>query len=943
MSQGKGYLLSWSRLRSEQERALVAGLTSLARKAPRYPLVTDYFDEAAANFAERTAVTWGSQTLTYGELKRQTDKLAAFLRRQGIVPNTNVLILLPKGIDLMLATLAVLKAGAAYVPGDVDYPAERIQRIVEKAGVTAAITTPEHLEQLADAAADGAGKLICLDPCPAEAMRGIDRALLLDDVRATVVETDGDVQCLKPLVNSDEPVYVHFTSGTTGEPKGIVNSHRSVCHLIEWFLNDSIYRTGDHVPQLVSYAFEAFAAEVFPALAVGATLHIFPSLKTVTPAQVLDEFAARRISVATISPSYALQLFRRSESDNVPALPRLRSLLFGGETLLPRHVETIRNALGERVALINTYGPTEATVHAMAYRIPPLPAEQIPIGQALPGRKILIVDPNGFICEPDAPGEIWIGGQGLASGYIGDAERTRQVFVLLETAPGKFERFYRTGDMGAMDREGMVYFLGRRDNQVKVHGQRVEVDEIEKVLAQHPEVQEAAVVAGEFRPGQLRLSAYYASDRPLAVDELAEFIGRFLPAYMVPSQFVRLPALPKSANEKVDRQKLRQMSAADGPSQEAVVMAPASRIEQDLLASWKKVLGTNAIAPDASFFTVGGDSILALELVSELAEVGYRLTPKDVFEHPTVAAQTRLLATSGRAKGQAEAGAEETVTGAVALTPIQHWFFAQRFRSPHHWHQSVELLLEFAVDREILAAALLAVYNKHDILRTTVRIRGQGIQQVIQGLLDRIDLKFLDASGGSGSGGGDRPAGTRARRERRPRQASARLRSGQARPGSVPADLGHSSPVCRHGQLAHPGPGPAKRVYTAGPGSPADVAAQNHVLSRLRGPSGGAGGVGRRPAPGVRMLEAFSRSRISVFRSEPGSGRRGAAAVELPYGGGADRCRADADPGQRDRRARARTAARCAFDHRLPGSVPVARPGRCDHRPGKPWPHRSRR
>ncbi len=738
------------RLQDAGAAALVERLAGAPRRSPRLPLVTDYFEAQAAQHPERIAVTFGDTALSYGELKTKADAFAAFLREQGVRPETRVLVLLPKGIALVVATLAAIKAGAAYVPCDTDYPKERINRIATKAKPRVLVTMSTYLDALD---LSPVATVVCLDACPEAIATRIDGRRLVDSVGPAVLDSLTACPPLPSQARTDDAIYVHFTSGTTGEPKGIVNSHRSVCHLIDWFADNRLYREGDQVPQLVSYAFEAFAGEIFPALAVGATLHVLPSLKTIAPSEILQVFAGKGITTATLSPSYALQLFLQG-ADSRP-LPALRTLLFGGEALLPAHVATLRAALHQDVELINAYGPTETTVHATCYRIPP-GREEVCIGAPLPGKKLAVVDRCGLLCGPGESGEIWLGGDGLAVGYLDDEALTRHAFVQFEAVPGKHERFYRTGDLGVLDADGNLHFLGRIDHQVKINGQRVELEEVEKALAEHPGVRETAAVAEPFRAGQLRLAGCYCADTAIDPQRLVEFMRRRLPPYMVPARFVHLRDMPKSFNAKIDRKAIAQLLAADPAAQsnemggEKKPMKPleTEQIRKLVRDAWKKVLAISTVDDDSNFFTVGGDSILALELVSELTQSGLRIAPKDVFAHPNLAAQVALLAAATPA-ANAESDPAESASGTVALTPIQHWFFAQNYARPDHWHQSLELALDFAPNAVALRAALVAVVHAHGQLRAVFNRRRQGVQQFIREARkgDDVVIDTVDAAG----------------------------------------------------------------------------------------------------------------------------------------------------------------------------------------------------
>lgn len=643
-------LINHIRLGHDAAPAHIKGLADTKPSRPRLPLVTDYFEARAGEHPEKTAVTYGGIELSYGELQTQMNALAVVLRDAGVCPETRVMVLLPKGCGLAVATLAVIKAGGAYVPCDTDYPRERIVAIAAKAKPKALITLSECLEGI-DLAGLSVQTLVCLDTGPCNGnlppdCRIIDAAPAVSENRTPPIDS---------LATAEDPVYVHFTSGTTGEPKGIVNSHRSVCHLIDWYETQGIYQEGDHIAQMVSYAFEAFAGELFPALAVGATLHIMPSLKTIAPVDVLAILARKEISVTTLSPSYALQLFRPGQ-DTV-GLTALHTLMFGGEALLPAHVKTFRTALAPTTRLINAYGPTEATVHTTCYPVPES-SDQVCIGKPLPGKKVIVADPCGMLCEPGEPGEIMIGGEGLALGYLDDETLTRRAFVQYEAVTDKVERFYRTGDTGVFDCHGLLHYKGRMDHQVKINGQRIEPEEVEKALSGHPGVYEAAVITESFRAGQIRLVGCYCANDDIPPTGLSRFLQQCLPSYMVPSRFVRVKEMPKSANSKVDRKALAGLLATQPPGanaeKEKTAQPGTGKIHAVVAEAWKKILGIPSVRNDTHFFTAGGDSILALELVSTLTRKGYRLSPKEVFAHPTLGEQLALLDPSPRPETEPE-------------------------------------------------------------------------------------------------------------------------------------------------------------------------------------------------------------------------------------------------------------------------------------------------
>ncbi|WP_248959191.1 non-ribosomal peptide synthetase [Sphaerisporangium perillae] len=549
----------------------------------------ELFEEQARRTPESPALSFGDDRLSYAELNARANRLAHLLIARGAGPERIVALKLPRSAELVVAVLAVMKAGAAYLPVDPDYPAERIAGMLEDAAPALVLSTP-----LPDSAAQP-----CHDPVDAER--------------------------IAPLEPSS-PAYVIYTSGSTGRPKGVVVTHRGFAALRENQARAYPAGPGDRVLQYVSPSFDVSVAELCLGLLTGACL--------AGPGDGLtgEELAARlrseRVSHAFLPPAVLAGL--------PPDVPALRTVITGGETLSAEARATWSR--GRR--LINEYGPSEVTV-AATVSAPLSGPEHPPIGRPVPGARVYVLDSGLRPVAPGVVGELYVAGAGLARGYLGRPSLTAERFV---ADPFNGGRMYRTGDAVRWRADGQLEFVGRVDDQVKVRGFRVELGEIEAVLTRHPQVDQAAVIVREDRPGDRRIVAYVVTaELPVG---LREFLADLLPGHMVPSAFVRLDALPLSPNGKVDRRTLPAPVYGSGPGR-----APRGPREEVVCGLFAEVLGVAEVGVEDNFFELGGHSLLATQLVSRIRSVlGADLRVSDVFEGPTPA---RLAARSGGGSGGA--------------------------------------------------------------------------------------------------------------------------------------------------------------------------------------------------------------------------------------------------------------------------------------------------
>jgi amino acid adenylation domain-containing protein/non-ribosomal peptide synthase protein (TIGR01720 family) len=649
-------------LLSEQEQRVVLEDWNGTVREPGIAFVARTVAQRAAEHPDDLALVSESATLTYAQLNRQADELAAELAARGVGPEDRVAIMMPRSAELVVAMLAVLRAGAAYVPVDPEYPEQR-------------------------------------------------RDLLIADSRpACVIDRTGAVTghgggAAGHGLLPGHPAYVTYTSGSTGRPKGVVVAHGGLANLVDDHVIRFGFERGSRALQFVSPSFDAAAADIWPALASGACLVLAPVGRTLSGTYLHDFLREQRITHAALPPVVVATL------PDVP-LPELRVLVVGGSDCAPEVAE--RWSAGRR--MFNAYGPTEATVTASCSA--PLAGPVKPsIGMPVQNARLFVLDDELQPVPAWVPGELYVAGVGLARGYLDRPGATAEKFLPCPFGPDG-ARMYRTGDLARRRADGTLEYLGRADGQIKLRGFRIEPGEIESVLARDESVANALVVAAA---GGTRLQAYVVPAHGATVDTAAlrRRAARSLPDYMVPAAIMVLDAFPLTPNGKVDRAALPEPDFARPGAADA---EPATEAEAALCAAFAKVLGVPRFGVDESFFDHGGDSILALQVVSLAREAGVGLSLADVFRHQT----PRELA----AVAQAEEAPTEPVAepyGPVATTPAFAWF-GEATGWKHGvpgFNQSVVVRVPRGADPVSLRAALQAVVDRHDALRA-VLVHGDG-------------------------------------------------------------------------------------------------------------------------------------------------------------------------------------------------------------------------
>ena len=696
--------------------------------------VQELFEEQVEGWTGDVALVHGGGEITYGELNERANRLAHYLGGHGVGPGTPVAFMLERSPEAIMTMLAILKAGGAYVPLDVSYPKSRLGYMLEDSGATLVLTLEDLLKEVREAFPAGT-RIICLDS------------------EASAIEKESPSN---PGIGggAEDLAYIMYTSGSTGKPKGVEIPHRGIVRLL--FGVDYVDLGPDQtILHMASVSFDAATFEIWGALLHGGRCAVLSSRVPTT-----DELgeAIRQHGVNTMW--LTASLFNLVVDEDPEVLVPLEQLLIGGEALSVSHVRRAYEHL-PATQIINGYGPTESTTFTCCYRIPRDLADgvsSVPIGYPIGNTTVHVLDGNLQPVPPGVPGELFIGGDGLARGYRNDEDLTAERFVGDPFSRDPSSRLYRTGDLVRRLTDGSIDFMGRLDDQVKVRGFRIELGEIEFSLGEHSAVTDAVVLARTDMPGasskepgtEKQLVAYVVADprRGTDANELRRFLNDRLPQYMVPSAFVFLPELPLNVNGKIDRAALPAPTQRDLTSSRAF-MEPKTHTEIELAAIWCEILGTSRVSRDDDFLELGGHSLDAARVLSRVAGVFQVDLP--VF---TIFAKTRLREMAAEIEDAQRSGEWATSssiqpvprTQDLPLTFSQErvWFIQNMDPENGAYHFQAALRFHGALDVTALERSLSAIISRHEAFRTTFPVvAGRPVQRIHDPepvVLDVVDL-----------------------------------------------------------------------------------------------------------------------------------------------------------------------------------------------------------
>ena len=611
--------------------------------APREPLSVHAMLQAQARRTpDAIALAGDGEAVTYAELNARANRLAHHLRALGVGTDVPVGVCLERSVDAIVAIFGILEAGGAYLPLDPAHPAERLEYVTGDARAPVIITRRALAKRL-----DGtAATLVRVDADRAEIDASPDADPPSVDPRQAGARSAQAAEAPPADAHGEAAAYVIYTSGSTGAPKGTVVRHAALSNHTRAAIDDYAITPADRVLQFASLAFDASAEEIFPTLATGATLVLRPGGALGSIADFFTFCREAGITVLDLPTAYWHQVAQAMEMDGLALPPAVRLVIIGGERALPERVRAWAARAGEGVRLVNSYGPTEATIVATRHELSSGTdtAREIPIGRPIRNLAARVLDAEMNPVPIGVPGQLLLGGAGLARGYLGRPALTAEHFIPDPFAAEPGARLYATGDLARLRSDGELEFAGRMDSQVKVRGYRVEPGEVEAALARHPEVLHAAVVAREDMPGDRRLVAYLQPRRAPGppVREVKEFLRELLPEYMLPSSIVVLDAMPMTPTGKVDRRALPAPHAAEAAPADPAA-SPSTPSETLLAEIWAQVLGRERVGVHDAFLELGGDSILAIQVVTRAHRAGLRLTPLQLFQHHTIASLAAAL------------------------------------------------------------------------------------------------------------------------------------------------------------------------------------------------------------------------------------------------------------------------------------------------------------
>ncbi len=657
--------------------------------------VIDVFEENAALIPQNIAVIYNDKSWTYAELNERSNQLAHYLKSLGIGNDTIVGLMVRRSFEMMVGIYAILKAGGAYLPIDPEYPEARIDYMIKDSGIEYILTDRNTV-----ASPDIKGKIVYLDD-------------------------DYSKESKTNPVNITQPnslAYVIYTSGSTGNPKGAMIEHTSLMNRLIWMQKNTPINQGDVVLQKTTFSFDVSVWELLWWGMQGAVVCLLENEGEKNPLSIVEAIYNNKVTILHFVPSmFSAFLSYLDTCSEAYKLNSLKYIITSGEALTLDMVNTFnyifKNNTGVR--LVNLYGPTEATIDVSYFNCPrdTTGIQSIPIGKPIDNIRLYITNKDGRLQPMGVPGELCIGGVGLARGYLNKELLTNEKFIFNPFLNG--ERLYKTGDLAKWNEDGNIEYLGRIDNQVKIRGFRIELGEIEGALRKIDGITDSVVIDVDDETGK-SLCAYIVTGKEISPNNLRTALGNVLPDYMVPSYYVAIEKIPLTANGKLDRKALPK------PNKVLVrktYVPPENNTQMVLCQIWGDVLGIDRVGTLDNFFEIGGDSIKALQILARLYQHGLQFTIKNLFKYPNVKELSSHVKYIVYEKGK---GFE---AGELPLTPIQKLFFEKSGEQNHHFNQSVMIFNKDGFSVEVLKNALNGIIKHHDAIRMVYNMQGNKIIQ----------------------------------------------------------------------------------------------------------------------------------------------------------------------------------------------------------------------
>lgn len=653
---------------------------------PKDKTIHELFEEQVNRTPGNIAVEWKEEKITYELLNNKANQLAALLRERGVKKNGIIAILLPKSPALIVSILGVLKAGGCYLPMDSDLPAVRIREIIMNSQCNLVISNAIYNSHLLN-------------------LQGPNLRLSLIDIdRLEIFPATSRV--INNVVCDHKLAYVIYTSGTMGKPKGVMISHQSLVNYISWAAINYIKKDEEATfPLFTSISFDLTVTSIFTPLITGNKIIIYEENgKDVLIERVLND---NKVQVLKLTPSH-LKILIEHKYVNAFSERKLKRFIVGGEQLETRLAKKIYELFQGDIDIYNEYGPTEATVGCMIHQFNSGESTvSVPIGVPVHNTQVYVLDKFLKPLPIGIKGELYISGDGIARGYLFQEERTNQKFIPNPFVDG--QKMYKTGDTVRRLASGILQYIGRSDQQVKINGYRVELSEIEHHLMSHSDISEACVTVVEDKKGAKNLYAYYKGDIDMQEAMLRDHLANKLPYYMIPLHFIRVEKIPLTKNGKVDYGELALLAGSEIKSNRE----PKNKIEKQLLDAWKEVLRNDNLCISDNFFELGGDSIKAVQIAALLINQGIVIGIKEILTYHTIEQISSHVETLDGYRKYEQA----IIHGDKPFSPIEAWFFTQKFRNLSYYNQSVLLKLNRVVNIELLGRTFERLIWQHDGLR----------------------------------------------------------------------------------------------------------------------------------------------------------------------------------------------------------------------------------
>ncbi len=689
----------------KEKRKILIDWNATEKNYPKDQTIGQLFEQQVEKTPDSIAVVYEDKQLSYIELNNRANQLAHYLQRQyKLQPDALIALCLDRSENMLIAILAVLKSGAAYVPIDPSYPEERIKYILEDTKPKVVIANNIYQDKL---------ESICTS------IDNTTDVFAIDNPYAVASLASHSKANLKTNIINNHLAYVIYTSGTTGNPKGVAIEHKGVVNYILSIIN-KVYMINDHrykFALLSTVAADIGNTTLYASLVTGGVLFIFAEKDITDTDSFIDIIRNKQIEYIKIVPSH----FQALTSAN-NALPKLEGVIFGGDVLQKHLIDDVNTK-----NIINHYGPTETTIGCALYGFSinnSIEGLSIPIGRPIANTMIYILSRGLEPLPIGAIGEIYIGGAGLARGYLNMPDLTAERFIPNPFGTG--DRIYKTGDLARYMPDGNIEYIGRNDFQVKIRGFRIELGEIESKLLEYNGIKQAAVLDRVYEAvGSKHLVGYYVSDIKLNEEDILQFLENKLPDYMVPSILLHLDKLPLTISGKLDRKALPnpEFTSKDAYTE------PRNEIEKKVRDIWAEVLGLDKekIGIYDNFFRLGGDSIISIQIASKARQQNIHFLVKDIFNYPTIAG---ISASLKNIQDEITVQPEQNlVQGDIPLTPIQHWFFERNLTNKNHYNQSVILQTHADIDIDLLYQVFDTLILHHDILRCQYHHSKKGWKQ----------------------------------------------------------------------------------------------------------------------------------------------------------------------------------------------------------------------